>query len=852
MVLRLLALLFLCSYPLVLLVRTILLLAAPGSGGLYPLYTFSSSLVLQSSVGVFLWDATWATGLCCVVGALFGGLFSMRFAIVASMATGIGSGIIVQTQNDTFVGIVFGITYGWMLGLTFNSAGALRRASMWSITIASLVGIMVGLLIGTLTGTVLGYWAGVAVVQIFPFGFDLEGSIAGIFAGSFAGSSIVWIMGMIVRSVFRSRGEAVEVATRLGIVVAAAFGVAVGVPVGDAGSNVSGFMAGAAAGYAQGLIVGAAFLASYVVGYYRLPLYPGDAFSMLNTFFASRAHTSRVFDYLRQCSLHWNESIFLPLPYLKRMLQIAAGQDVEQTLAEISFIVQERPQQRWAALAATYEIALNELGRATTLDIIGQAYRRLRVILTPEIRELNPHMALLFGHLEDASQEVAGYAMLSTRDQQAALNQMSAHLAQIHPNTAFRDVRLNRLLERVVKQWQIPLGQELATLKQALENLNRIENPYTAGPALALYSPLFVGRQDVARKLGEALRRPDRPTFFLNGERRMGKSSILKHLPVLLGPRYLPIFCDLQATGITSSASAFFQFMAHAVYEALKGRYMAVKELERGHLEAAQRENEAAVYHRFEVWLQGVERVLEQQDRVLLLTFDEFEELDDAGRRGYIDLKLLLSWFRSVIQNHSRLALLFSGAKTVNDMGVLWTGYFVNVEMIWVSFLPPQDAQRLIAQPVPTFSGEEIFGELVIAEIMRVTYGHPFLIQALCKQLVEDLNFSSRRRAQVQDVAAAIEEILQTWSVYFWNLWDRADPLAQICLLAVLALAEDARVSQLAQRTGLDVQSMQLTLEKLCKRDILRQQDDTYRFAVPIFQEWLARNLYLLAPASRS
>ncbi|MBA2679059.1 MAG: hypothetical protein H0U76_11770, partial [Ktedonobacteraceae bacterium] len=44
MVLRLLALLFLCSYPPVLLVRSILLLAAPGPGGLYPLYTFSGSL----------------------------------------------------------------------------------------------------------------------------------------------------------------------------------------------------------------------------------------------------------------------------------------------------------------------------------------------------------------------------------------------------------------------------------------------------------------------------------------------------------------------------------------------------------------------------------------------------------------------------------------------------------------------------------------------------------------------------------------------------------------------------------------------------------------------------------------
>jgi len=110
----------------------------------------------------------------------------------------------------------------------------------------------------------------------------------------------------------------------------------------------------------------------------------------------------------------------------------------------------------------------------------------------------------------------------------------------------------------------------------------------------------------------------------------------------------------------------------------------------------------------------------------ILLTFDEFEKLQEAKEANYLDLKLLLDWFRSVIQNRPRLALLFSGVRGLGDMGPDWAGYFVSAQVLKVGFLSHAEARRLITRPVPDYPSEQIFGEEIIEEIMRVTGCHPF------------------------------------------------------------------------------------------------------------------------------
>ena len=837
---------FLCAYPLALVVRILIYILVPS---LFQDYTTAGHVMLEQGAIFFVFDATWAVAASCFFGGLFGGLFGIVYGVSLGMATAIASGIIVHTESDTFVGITFGLTFGLILGLTFNSLGAIKRIGVWKTTIGIMSGIFVGIIIGVATGILGGFWAGVVVGTLGGAAMQvqgaIEGSVAGLIIGGLSGCILLYMISAMVKVNIKGYVDLIDVGTRIGIVVAGAFGASVGVPVGDVGmlNGATALMEGIRDGKMQGLIVGLAFFASYLVCYYRLPFYPLSVLSMARAYFFSQKYPLLVFHYLRHCVLHWDESVFLPLPYLKQILLLSTEQSLEVTLEEISFILQERPQQRAAALTAVLEISLYDLSMRESLRDISRAYLRLAHIFPQEFRLIDPQIAKLFRYLEDASRDAASYySRIDWQARHEALEGMIANLKKVFPTTSFRDAVLNRQLEDIVQKWRVVARHEQENVKRVSGSLGRIENPFTPGLVLELHNPLFVGRDELAQQLGAALRRSRRPTFFLTGERRMGKSSILKQLPSLLGSQYLPVFYDLQSTGVASSTAALLATIAEGIYELLLTKGMLVKNLDYEQLREDQRENEAVAYHRFDRWLRDVERVLEREDRFLLLAFDEFEKLEEAGQHGYLDLRLLLDWFRSVIQNRPRLRLLFSGVKVVSDMGSNWAGYFVNVETLKVSFLRLEEAHKLITHPVPDFSGEFTFGEQVVAEVIRQTSGHPFLVQALCSNLIVNLNYQSREQAEMQDVAVAVEEMFDKWGEYFWDLWERTDQEQRACLLEIRSLCE-CDFAHIKQISGLNEQTAHRAVQRLLRRDLLITNADKYQIAIPLFSQWLERVL---------
>jgi hypothetical protein len=420
---------------------------------------------------------------------------------------------------------------------------------------------------------------------------------------------------------------------------------------------------------------------------------------------------------------------------------------------------------------------------------------------------------------------------------------MIADLKRVHHNTAFKDAQLNMRLAEVVKTWREAAQRGLQMLEYAPEKTSRIDNPYNPGPALELHDSLFVGRRDLAQQLGEALARGSRrPTFLLHGERRMGKSSTLKQLPDLLGAHYLPIFYDLQMRGFSANIAIFLGKIAEEISKAMSTRGLPVRKLPYEQLQEASHRSETEVYYQFERWLELIEPTLEQADRTVLLAFDEFEKLEDAGQRGQIDLPLLLDWFRSVIQNHPRLALLFSGVRSFEDMGTNWAGYFVNVRTLKVSFLRPAEAYQLITCPVPRFPSAQIFGERVVEAIMQVTNCHPFLVQAMCSALIDGLNASKSTRVELPDSVTAADQVLKNWGpTYFRDLWERTDKDQRACIVTLHHLGKSA-LPAIEQRSGLDARIVRSALDTLIDRDIVLCEQGSYRIAVPLFRHWVGQS----------
>ena len=94
-------------------------------------------------------------------------------------------------------------------------------------------------------------------------------------------------------------------------------------------------------------------------------------------------------------------------------------------------------------------------------------------------------------------------------------------------------------------------------------------NPYIAG-APVLEQRMFFGREDVFSWIERSLsgKFVDH-ILVLHGQRRVGKTSVLKHLPNRLPERYIPIFIDLQGRTNTT-LPRFLWWLAREISRALE------------------------------------------------------------------------------------------------------------------------------------------------------------------------------------------------------------------------------------------------------------------------------------------
>lgn len=542
------------------------------------------------------------------------------------------------------------------------------------------------------------------------------------------------------------------------------------------------------------------------------------------------------------------------LEFIEKIVDIVAELNIEQAIEIVTLIKPEQPHHKFAVYQEGLRVGFLQLiahamkSQKTLRDIseTTQPFAQLQALSTKlDISDLDELFVLLNGVCLDA---VHYRSSLGWQVRHDALQGIITNLRSV-------ETLINSSWTNVVNRWKATAQYELDKLQQEPRKTDQINNPYVVGQALQPGTSLFVGRQDLVQQLELGLGRGShRPTFFLNGERRMGKSSTLRQLPYLLNTRhFLPIFFDMQAPELTSSAAAFLSSIAEKMSETIENAGLQIETLVNKRLREAQKENEATVYYVFNEWLKQAERVLEQNNRIVLLSFDEFENLEMVGKAKYLDLHLLLNWFRSVIQNRPQLALLFSGGKSVSEIGqgmdLNWSSYFVNVQTFRVSFLHEVEARHLITRPIPDYPIEQIFGLGVVNEIIRVTSCHPFLVQAICSNLINNLNVDGRERAEIYDVTVAVTQVLENWEdTYFQDLWRRTDPKQRACLIALNDLGK-GNIQKITQHVYGDreidrekLHSIRHSIQILLKRDLVLIKEEDYQIATPIFCQWIERN----------
>ncbi len=373
-----------------------------------------------------------------------------------------------------------------------------------------------------------------------------------------------------------------------------------------------------------------------------------------------------------------------------------------------------------------------------------------------------------------------------------------------------------------------------------------IPNPYVVGTPLEAGSPLFFGRRDVVAFIQENLAALHRNNLVLIGQRRTGKTSLLKQLPVQLGDDYLPIYLDGQALGLDPGLPNFFLSLATEIAFALEDRNFVIDLPEYDDFA----DSPATAFERR--FLTRVREVIE--DRHLLIMFDEFEELESAVQRGNLDPSIF-GFLRHLIQHSDNLSVIFCGTHRLEELAADYWNVLFNISLYrQIAYLEQPEATRLIQEPV--FEYGMRYDDLALDKIWQVTAGHPYFLQLLCHSLVNQHNKTERGYVTVADVNEALDDILASGEAHFVFLWTEATPEERL-VLAVLSrmipLTGHATLVQVADylaERGVDLERRVISdaLHNLTLRNILTATGESdpsigeaYRWRLGLLGLWVEK-----------
>lgn len=364
-----------------------------------------------------------------------------------------------------------------------------------------------------------------------------------------------------------------------------------------------------------------------------------------------------------------------------------------------------------------------------------------------------------------------------------------------------------------------------------------VKNVYLGYSGLPVEGPTFVGRADVLRQLERLWTGADQnwAAIFLYGQRRMGKTSVLRNLQKALRPGTVVVQLDMQG-------AAWVDHTGQLLYEFAKAIHKRCTEMNLDAGEKPRPEEFASLGAgrlRLDALLDQLEPQFQQQ--TLVLAIDEFEVLEERIEQGKVDPDFL-TYLRSLNQRHRFLAIIFAGLHTLEEMGRHYgNAFFGQAEHVRVDYLKKADAMRLITQPSEDFSLE--YSPALREELYRRTHGQPYLLQRLCWELVE--NFNERflelgpkapRTLELADLDALdADEFFLATHYYFDGVWGHRTEAEQQ-LLRRLAAAPGA-----LSRKDLGDED-QKAIERLLRHDVVLAENDQIDFAAILLREWVARH----------
>lgn len=276
--------------------------------------------------------------------------------------------------------------------------------------------------------------------------------------------------------------------------------------------------------------------------------------------------------------------------------------------------------------------------------------------------------------------------------------------------------------------------------------LRRRYNPYVAGEPV-LNRALFFGREEI---LGKILNIIHNNSILVLGERRIGKTSLLKQLALRLQEpdpawKFVPVYVDLQGV----EEKEFFAAMMQDIVDQTGAA---------NSLTPLQVQNRAADYgyRAFTADLRTIATALAAGERKrlkLVLLIDEADTMNQYDQSLHAQLRRI---FMQDVSVH--FAAVITGTHFIREWNrpeSPWWNLFTLMELAAIS---DSAARELIQRPVQALFN---YDPDAVTAIVTLTGCKPYAIQMLCLHLIDRMLDLQRRIIHAEDVALAAADYPQ-------------------------------------------------------------------------------------------
>ena len=503
-----------------------------------------------------------------------------------------------------------------------------------------------------------------------------------------------------------------------------AFGLAVGLAVGLA--------FGLAVGLAFGLAVGLAVTIFYYIGYFRLPFYP---FYFIKSLFVCQLENNVYFQ---------EDNISLPIWGVKDKLTQQAQQYPETAQKLVDFLLEYRPLQTKLAMHLTHAATAGNWDRKL-LD----ADKLNSPAIIQKTAELIPSDKWLRALATLKEQ------LIHTQNQSNIHQTQQGYQLFLDKLTEFRELTLREPYQwhhyylNTLDNWIAATQQKFSDTELLAETQeSQAKNVYLAGTPLdpQNHSNVFMQRADLQQELtNRVFTAREMPLFLIQGQRRVGKTSLLNFLPKLFdGSRFKIIYIDCQDPNIGD----VLEWM-----QTIRNKINTTLELPI--------ENWQPPTQWLKAWREFVaylKKVTKTEQRKIILAIDEYDYFHDhCLQEDEHQAARLLGAMRHFSQHQNQVIFLFTGAYSFAELkNPNWIKYFPHSVPIKLDYLSKENTIRLITEPVPLEYPVEL-----TETMYELTQGHPALTQLLCQNLVNLANIQGKKQINANDLQQAIAKMLE-------------------------------------------------------------------------------------------